>query len=265
MKVIFRFFSLLLFIFFALSIFYLWQTRAQQSSNFLSKATGIDFSMESLDPFLWGAKIQGLEIANPPGSKKQRALLVRDFSLSLVPTSFFSNTLKLTNLSLEGLELYIDLQDVKGKKSNWESILKPSKSSAAKSKKDSNQVLQARKILIKNLDLKDLKITIRHPLLGKSKHHIDHVNLKNVDQEASLATVIEFVFKAVISQAGTKLPNMEGLLKKGIKLPANAIKSLLPESDNDDNERATSPDESQNSFIEEIPEKMMEQAKKLFQ
>lgn len=247
-----KFIFLLFLLVFCFAGFYFWQTRSKQASKLLSKATGLELSLNSLEPFFWGAEIKDLEVANPPKSKKQRALHVHSFSLSFVPSSFFGDTLQIKELTLEGVDLDIDLYDIKGKKSNWKELFKEKKEEQKAS--DANKSANKRKVLIENVDLKNLTLRIKHPLLGKSKHHIEHIHLSNVDQEASLLKVVEFVVKAVISQAGNKLPNVENLIKQGVQMPANAIKGILPGS---------SKEEERSLKIEDLPGRLFDGAKKL--
>lgn len=193
-----------------------------------TRAVGVAVSLDSISikPLAGSAAIAGLAVANPPGYRSERILVLDRGDIEVSLGSLLSNQPTVPRIALDGVTVNIE-QKIGG--SNLKDLLNGMQAgSDATASADS----EAQRFKVDSLTIKDIRVTAQLLPVGGGATDlaftIDEIDVKDLDEENASGLVLDEVINkavgailaAVVQQLAIKAP---GELIAGL---GNAIDSL---------------------------------------
>ncbi|MFT4552113.1 MAG: hypothetical protein ACI9S8_000735 [Chlamydiales bacterium] len=231
LKIIFKAFTyiiILILILTSVLATFVWIERVSLMKRMLTKAFGVSVEMESVDVSLEGLEMRSLRIFNPKGIKRPFALEADVVSLKMNFLNLLNDPIEVNDVILDEVKLFMEMLDASGKKTNWTPILNNLDPNAELEESDGMISGNRRRVVIKNLQVKNMKFEVKHPVLGTTDTKIKNIQLADIGRGGKLSSkqAIRFIIRAMIGYV-TKIPKFHEILKNVLKLPKDLFKGIF--------------------------------------
>lgn len=207
---------------------YGWVERVSLMEEVLARALGVPVEMKSLEVTSSGFKAQSVIVSNPEGMKRPVALEVNELSLKLNYLNLLNDPIEVDDVILDDVKLFVEMRGVGGGKTNWTQILYNLDPNAGVGENNGKDSGNKRRIIIKNLQIRNMRFEVQHPVLGKSNTRIKNIHLSDVGKEGRLSSKqsMHFIIRSMIGYV-MKIPKFHKVLKNVVKLPKNIFKEIF--------------------------------------
>ena len=170
-----------------------------------SSTMGVQVSMDSLSasPLKGSVGLDNLLVANPEGYESEFFINLKKLLAAARVTSFLGDTVKIRNVNVDELTIYIES---KGGKTNLSKILDNLDKGGAEStgEKDEEASSEGTNFVIEELRLTNIKVILMPEIIKKVSLTIGELVLNNIgteDKGASLSEVISKTLAGIASKA----------------------------------------------------------------
>lgn len=184
-------------------------------------ALGVETGVENVSVSLMSGTFDmaGLQIANPKGFESAPYLMRNGkFALAVNSGSFFSDTIEVPLIELDGLDLHVIK---KGDQNNLSPILEHLKKFEGGQKAEESTG-QSKKFIIKKLVIKNVKAHLDLPIVGTKTVNVPDITLENLTQDNAngmvlseiMARIFPMITSAALASLGDLIPSdLAGVLK----------------------------------------------------
>ncbi|NIA20786.1 MAG: hypothetical protein GWP05_02190 [Anaerolineaceae bacterium] len=189
------------------------ETGIEQGGTYALK---VDTTVEdvSLSLLRGHLSLDGLMIANPPDFKSPHMMKSGEFSIGVERGSLMSDTIRLTEFTIDGLDIYID--QPLGKKSNVSVIMENVKrlgGDGTPEEKKEDQGAGGKKVFVDRVLVKNVVAHVRIAPLKEVTVKVPEIDLTNVSSEGEgiampdlIAKLLPPILMQVVKQGGGLLP-----------------------------------------------------------
>ncbi|HLG18394.1 MAG TPA: hypothetical protein VI895_01095 [Bdellovibrionota bacterium] len=184
--------------------------------------TAVDVSLVTLSPFTGSGRIRGLVIGNPAGFKSESAVKLKNFRISLNPTSLASDVIHVRSVLIEAPEITKEGANLETIQRNVQSFV-PAESGRKGEKSSST------KVVIDDLWLKEAKVHLE--LLGQMNTiSIPDIHLTDIGKKSGGVTpahVVDLLLGRVLLGVATGATDLGRSVSGSAQRIGSRLKTLF--------------------------------------